>query len=312
MNQKGFVNIVLAVLVVLLAGTVGYFTLVNKPNSTNNQPNVMNNVIPTNPNHTQIPTQTITPSPSNSQPSITVLSPNGGETWRIGDENIIRWSPRLPLDVSMEKWFTINLLDLNGNIVGNISADSGLTNFLPDRTGYKWNTKTLIFRGEELINLLPGSYRVQVAYGKDGNTYRDESNAPFTITAPTTLAIKIYLYNSKIKPVNLCNEVVAVTRVIPKTVRVATAAINELLKGPTSEERISGYTNEIPVGSKLNSLSIVNGEARADFSETTESGGGSCSMSMRTAQIRETLLQFSTIKTVKLSINGMTEDIFQP
>ena len=104
----------------------------------------------------------------------------------------------------------------------------------------------------------------------------------------------------------------SVLRTIPKTAGVGKAALEELLKGPTTEEKIGRYNTDIPSGSKLNSLVITNGEARADFNAVTESGGGSCSMAARTNQIRRTLLQFPTVKTVVLSIDGRTKDIFQP
>lgn len=109
-----------------------------------------------------------------------------------------------------------------------------------------------------------------------------------------------------------CNNVVAINRIVTSTPKIATAALEELLKGPTFEEKKLGYLTNIPAGSKLNSLSIINGEARADFNEKTQSGGGSCSMGIRTAQITNTLLQFSTIKKVIISIDGKTENIFQP
>jgi spore germination protein GerM len=35
-------------------------------------------------------------------------------------------------------------------------------------------------------------------------------------------------------------------------------------------------------------------------------------MAMRVAQIRQTLLQFPTVKNITLSIEGQTEPIFQP
>ena len=124
--------------------------------------------------------------------------------------------------------------------------------------------------------------------------------------------ITLYFYNQNIKPVDNCKEVVPVTRQIPKTEKIATATLEQLLGGPTAEEKKSGYTTVIPEGSKLNSLNIVDGEAQVDFNEATQSGGGSCSMLARVTQIRQTLLQFSTIKTIKLSINGATEPIFQP
>jgi len=109
-----------------------------------------------------------------------------------------------------------------------------------------------------------------------------------------------------------CDETGSVVRIIPKTVGVGTAALEELLKGPTAEEKANRYVTNIPLGSKLNSLVIKNGEARADFNAITESGGGSCSMAARTNQIVRTLLQFPTVKKVVLSIDGRTEDIFQP
>ena len=54
MNQKGFANIVLIILVVVLVGALGYVTLVNKPSSPEPQPT----------------TSQTTPPPSNNQPRI--------------------------------------------------------------------------------------------------------------------------------------------------------------------------------------------------------------------------------------------------
>jgi len=109
-----------------------------------------------------------------------------------------------------------------------------------------------------------------------------------------------------------CKRVYKVLRYVPETKIVAEEAIKKLLGGPTDAEMLNGYFTSIPVGSKLNSISIENGVAKVDFNATTESGGGSCSMSARVAQITQTLLQFPTIKSVKISIDGRTGDIFQP
>lgn len=122
----------------------------------------------------------------------------------------------------------------------------------------------------------------------------------------------IKLFFNRTNPKAECTDVVAVERTIPKTETIATAAINALLQGPTSAEKSAGYISALPKASKLNSLVIINGEARADFNAATQSGGGSCSMAARVAQIRQTLLQFSTVKSAKISIDGKTEDIFQP
>ena len=52
-----------------------------------------------------------------------------------------------------------------------------------------------------------------------------------------TMTIKVYFHNTKIDPDwNDCNKVYPVTRTIPRTTAVATAALQELLKGTTPEE----------------------------------------------------------------------------
>jgi hypothetical protein len=130
---------------------------------------------------------------------------------------------------------------------------------------------------------------------------------------PEFASVKVYFANDKIKPVKNCKEVVFIERQITVTPKVATAALELLFSGPTQDEEDSGYISEIPIGSDLNSVSIdSDGNAHADFNSLTESGGGSCSMAMRVAQIRQTLLQFPTVKNVTLSIEGQTEPIFQP
>jgi hypothetical protein len=130
---------------------------------------------------------------------------------------------------------------------------------------------------------------------------------------PEFVSVKVYFANDKIKPIKSCKEVVSVERQIMATPKVATAALELLLSGPTQDEEDSGYTSAIPVGSDLNSVSVdSSGNAHADFNLLTESGGGSCSMAMRVAQIRQTLFQFPTVKSVTLSIDGQTEPIFQP
>ena len=131
------------------------------------------------------------------------------------------------------------------------------------------------------------------------------------VSAAQTM-VKVYFFNDRLAPNNNCKEAVAVRRTIEQTSKIATAAIEELLQGPTAEEKAAGYASAIPAGSKLNSLAMVGGEARADFNAATESGGGSCSMAMRTEQITETLKQFSTVKIIRLSVDGRTGDIFQP
>jgi len=143
------------------------------------------------------------------------------------------------------------------------------------------------------------------------NEFLEGGDATSTIVE-RTISFNIFLMNQKLAPVKDCTEVVAVMRMVPATPGVGRAALEMLLQGPTRADLGEGYTSNIPTGSVLNSLKIVDGEARADFNAKIEEGGGSCSMAARMAQITETLKQFPTVKSVKLSVEGRTEDIFQP
>jgi len=127
-----------------------------------------------------------------------------------------------------------------------------------------------------------------------------------------TISIKLYFFNDKLKPINECNETVPVVHVVPKTLQPASAALTALLQGPLLEEISIGYNTQIPEGSKLNSLVIDKGVARADFNDVIERGGGSCHMRALVEQLKQTLRQFTTVREVVLSVNGRTDDIFQP
>ncbi len=104
----------------------------------------------------------------------------------------------------------------------------------------------------------------------------------------------------------------AVERVVPYTEGVAVAAIEELLRGPSLEEEAMGYTTALNSNASLNSITIENGIAYADFTSELEVSGGSAMVMMVREQIEKTLLQFETINEVVISIEGETEEILQP
>jgi len=138
---------------------------------------------------------------------------------------------------------------------------------------------------------------------------------PIKFSKDKTIEVEVFFGNlsfSSSGEQDECLRVYKTSRYIGETTAVAKTALEELLKGVTDSEKAWGFFTSIPAGSKLNSISIVNGQARADFNAITESGGGSCSMAARTAQITKTLMQFPTVTSVRLSINGRTADIFQP
>jgi hypothetical protein len=104
---------------------------------------------------------------------------------------------------------------------------------------------------------------------------------------------------------------VAVLREVPKTTATATAAVNELLAGPTAKEAGDrSVTSAVPDGSKLLGLTIKNGVATIDLSSEFESGGGSASTINRLGQVVYTLTQFSTVKSVVFQVEGRTVSVF--
>ncbi len=104
---------------------------------------------------------------------------------------------------------------------------------------------------------------------------------------------------------------VPVQREFPVTQEIGTHTLSQLLEGPTGEEEAEGYSTAIDRETTLNSLSIEEGVARADFSAELDTSGSATVMMIRD-QIEKTLLQFETVDEVVISIEGETEEILQP
>ncbi len=100
-------------------------------------------------------------------------------------------------------------------------------------------------------------------------------------------------------------ETIAVAyRSVAATPQVATAAMSELLAGPTAADASAGLTTAIPSGTRLRGIDIASGTATVDLTGAFESGGGSLSMSARLAQVTFTLTQFPTVQRVQFRVDG--------
>lgn len=110
------------------------------------------------------------------------------------------------------------------------------------------------------------------------------------------------------------------TILVPRTLGIGKASLEALLWGPASNNS-AGYTTAIPGpeeiftypgkpsewGEKvrLNSLAIIDGVAHADFSgELLANPGGAMRVSLIRGQIEQTLLQFSTVNSVSITVDG--------
>ena len=93
-------------------------------------------------------------------------------------------------------------------------------------------------------------------------------------------------------------------RTEPTTPRIATAAVNALLSGPTAEEQAAGSARRSPRGPSCSTYRSTAGIATVNLSRAFASGGGSLSMFGRLAQLTYTLTQFPTVQGVILELDG--------
>lgn len=108
-----------------------------------------------------------------------------------------------------------------------------------------------------------------------------------------------------------CPQTFAVKRTVPKTNAVARASLEHLFAGPTREEWEQGYRSFVPQGTIINRLTVEAGVATADFS-SYKIPFGACAADSARVQIEKTLLQFSTVTSVVLSVDGDTEVFLHP
>jgi spore germination protein GerM len=146
----------------------------------------------------------------------------------------------------------------------------------------------------------------------------DEFRIPVTFkttaSAENTMVVKVFFGNRNLDPEGFsCGATYSTDRRIPKTSTPARAALEQLLEGPTNAEAEQEYFTSINSGVKIQSLTIENGVAKVDFNATIEEAvAGSCRVGAIRSQITNTLMQFSTVKSIVISVNGRTQDILQP
>jgi hypothetical protein len=202
----------------------------------------------------------------------------------------------------------IKITDKDGNILGSSYATAKTD----------WMTDDFVeFKGTLSYQSKTGGNGFLVV-AKDNPSglaeYDKEIKIPVVLKPSGFTTIKVFFNNNKMDPEISCNKVFASEREILKIEAIGSAAINELLRGPTQAEKDQGFFTNINSEVKLLSLNIDENEtAFVDFDEQLQQGvGGSCKVAAIRAQITETLKQFPTIKSVIISVNGRTEDILQP
>jgi len=115
-------------------------------------------------------------------------------------------------------------------------------------------------------------------------------------TAPATSEVRVYfLLDGKVWPVR---------REVEQTEAVATAALAELLSGPTAQEESDlGLTTAIPAGTAVESVSVESGVARVELSGELPDEP--------LAQVVYTVSQFPTVESVEIQGRTLTRADFE-
>lgn len=127
-------------------------------------------------------------------------------------------------------------------------------------------------------------------------------------------SVKVFFGNERKDPeARSCDVTYPVNRRLERSADPLQTALAALLEGPTDAERQKGYFTVLPAGTRLRSLELSDdGVARADFSAALEDSAGSCAVLAIRSQITQTLLQFPSVREVRISIEGRTEEVLEP
>jgi hypothetical protein len=122
-----------------------------------------------------------------------------------------------------------------------------------------------------------------------------------TADRPTTTVSVYFTRGESVEPV---------ARVVPQVPRIGSAAVEQLLAGPTDAEADADYGTHIPDGTRLRDLAIVDGVAVVDLSSEFDAGASTFGLSLRLAQVACTLDAFVTVDGVRFAIDGQVVDVF--
>ncbi|MFA6130776.1 MAG: Gmad2 immunoglobulin-like domain-containing protein [Patescibacteria group bacterium] len=201
-------------------------------------------------------------------------------------ENVVSWSILDHSGVSV----------LEGNVIANA----------PD-TGEFGDFEARIF----LPVLEDENFTLEVfTYSAMDGSQQDVVTRSLKLDSLEKTSVDVYFMDAAAAEYGDCSAVDFEKRTMAYTTNVAELALSELLSGPTSE----WATTVVPNFTTIKSVSVKNGVATVEFEspDINEWSGGSCRVTAMRAQIEKTLMQFDTVDSVVVSVNGEEETIFQP
>ncbi len=146
--------------------------------------------------------------------------------------------------------------------------------------------------------------------------FQSEDIAPSETPEPK-MTVKVYFGNTELNPnMEDCSKVFPVEREIPETKAVATAALNELFRGPTEQEKEQGHVSFFSWETRdvLKSVHIEDGTAYLnleDLRPMVPGANSTCGSGQFRGQIEQTLKQFPTVDKVIYAIDGSPRTFYE-
>jgi hypothetical protein len=144
-----------------------------------------------------------------------------------------------------------------------------------------------------LALLLLGGGVLGYVLQKHGGT-NDTTTAALTTPGRTDTTTSTTLRTSVVVYFVRDGKMGAAGRVVPKTPAIGSAALDELVAGPTADEQAAGLSSALPAGTTVASLDVSDGLATVKLSKALDP--------LATAQVVFTLTHFPTVKRV--AVNG--------
>lgn len=129
------------------------------------------------------------------------------------------------------------------------------------------------------------------------------------VSSEELMTVEVFFSNSELDPEFSCYKVFPVERKMSETLGVARAALEELFKGPTEEEKNQGYFSWFSdiIKDILKSVKIKNNTAYVnlkDIRRIIPNTSTSCGSAIFFAQIGTTLKQFSSVNRIIIAIDS--------
>jgi hypothetical protein len=132
-------------------------------------------------------------------------------------------------------------------------------------------------------------------------------------TVPATMTVKVYFHRGNGDDPT---KVVAVRRSVPHSPKVATAALTQLLAGPTRAERDAGYWSVFSsaTAGMVRGVRVADSVGYADFRDlrpVIPSAGSSAGTAAFLAELDATFKQFGNVRRTLYSLNGNVSAFYE-